>query len=381
MRTLNKTVLDYNISSGNILNPFFPVVDTLDNVNEYYKYDIVITHRDGIQSDINNILKFTHNKTKILVDVTTESGCIDSFIDYIDEISKKHSHIKFYIIADCVIDFKFTENVSKIDSYELSLLPYFDNFSIPHNQQYIIHGNSDYKKEMGFTSLNGSIRTSRILLFSEFIKRKIISFEGDTFGNDISFRFYINYSTYSFNVNSYHTQVCNLFECGIISEGERDTLINISKNLPIMINSDSYNGLSLGNYHKKILNIVTENVAGFDSDCNHYNTITFTEKAWIPLKLHQMPLYIALPGYVSKIRDLGFDVFDDMINHSYDTEQNPFIRMKMVVDELERLLKLDLIDFYDKNRSRFIRNSVHCHTLKSEGFLLLKDFIFNNILK
>jgi hypothetical protein len=66
MQTLNKTVLDFNISSSNILNPFFPVVDILDNVNEYYKYDIVITHRDGIQSDINKILKFTHNKTKIL---------------------------------------------------------------------------------------------------------------------------------------------------------------------------------------------------------------------------------------------------------------------------------------------------------------------------
>jgi hypothetical protein len=78
---------------------------------------------------------------------------------------------------------------------------------------------------------------------------------------------------------------------------------------------------------------------------------------------------------------LGFDMFDDIVNHSYDLEETHTTRMRLVVDELERLRTLDLIDFYTKNKIRFIRNSVHCHTLKSEAFLLLKDFIFNNILK
>jgi hypothetical protein len=381
MLNSSKHILDYNITSGNILNPFFPLVDTIDNMDEVSKYDIIITHRDGIQSELEDILKFTHSDTRIIVDVTTESGCIDSFIDYFDIVSKKHSNFKFYLISDCVINFKFSSNVLKIDDYKLSLLPYFDNFSTPHNQQYIIHGDSDYKKEMGFLSLNGSIRTSRILLLSEFIKRGIISLSANTFGNDISFRYYNNHTTYEFDKDFYINEVYNLFEHKMLSELDKDTLLSFSDNLPILVNSNFYNGLSLGGYHNKILNVVTENVSGFDSDCSHYNTVTFTEKAWIPLKLHQIPLYISLPGYVSTIRDLGFDVFDDIVNHSYDMEQNPFIRMKMVVDELERLLKLDLIDFYNKNRIRFIHNSTQCHTLKSEGFLLLKDFIFNNILK
>ena len=51
---------------------------------------------------------------------------------------------------------------------------------------------------------------------------------------------------------------------------------------------------------------------------------------------------------------MNFDLFDDIINHDYDNIDDPFIRMKTVADEVDRLLKLPLD--YDKFKNRLIDN-------------------------
>jgi hypothetical protein len=87
-----------------------------------------------------------------------------------------------------------------------------------------------------------------------------------------------------------------------------------------------------------------------------------------------------LPGYVDVIRNLGFDVFDDFINHNYDKEQNHIERIKIVVEELNRLTKLDMIEFYNQNRKRFVKNCANIYKLKAEAYLELNDFIIQNDL-
>ena len=61
---------------------------------------------------------------------------------------------------------------------------------------------------------------------------------------------------------------------------------------------------------------------------------------------HQFPLWYAVPGTVSKLRDAGFDLFDDLIDHSYDDEGNPDIRMNKVVAELQKFCKHDTAKFF-----------------------------------
>jgi len=67
--------------------------------------------------------------------------------------------------------------------------------------------------------------------------------------------------------------------------------------------------------------------------------VFLTEKTFFAFQSYQIPLFVTVKGHVQAVRDHGFDVFDDIVDHSYDLEPNPGNRIKMVADELERLLK------------------------------------------
>jgi hypothetical protein len=48
-----------------------------------------------------------------------------------------------------------------------------------------------------------------------------------------------------------------------------------------------------------------------------------------------------MPGLVEKLREQGFDLFDDIVDHSYDQEQNSWVRMIKVVEEITKLVSKD----------------------------------------
>jgi len=83
---------------------------------------------------------------------------------------------------------------------------------------------------------------------------------------------------------------------------------------------------------------------------------------------------------VSTIRNMGFDLFDDVVNHSYDSELDNVKRLQLAVDQLEKVSKLNLVEFYRKNYSRFIKNNLLSEELKMKGFFTLKNFILEQDL-
>jgi hypothetical protein len=226
------------------------------------------------------------------------------------------------------------------------------------------------------------MRTQRILLLIELIKNGYVNLDGtiSNINNNISFLFYGNNK---FDKNSYNLFIDNMLANGEIDNDDFYLLDSISDNLPIIARGESGErpDLLLREYYSNILNLVTDNAVGFDdSDNFKYGTITLTEKAWKPFKTHQLPLYIGLPGYVDVIRNLGFDIYDDFIDHSYDKEMNHIERIKMVVDELNRITKLDMLEFYNTNRKRFVKNCANIYKLKAEAYLELNNFIIENDL-
>jgi hypothetical protein len=226
------------------------------------------------------------------------------------------------------------------------------------------------------------MRTQRILLLIELIKNGYVNLDGtiSNINNNISFLFYGNNK---FDIESYNIFIDNMLLNGEITNEEFVLLNSISNSLPIIVNGEMGErpDLLLREYYANILNLVTDNATGFDdSDNFKYGTITLTEKAWKPFKTHQLPLYIGLPGYVDVIRNLGFDVFDDFINHNYDKEQNHVERIKIVVEELNKLTQLDMLEFYNQNRKRFVKNCANIYKLKAEAYLELNNFIIENDL-
>lgn len=378
---MSKKILDYSYQSSRSLHSFYPNCDVLETL-KYSSYDVIICNRDNIQDEFDGILKYSHTNTKILVDIVQESGNLDNFIDYFNILTKTYNHIQFYLLVDSEFDFKFNYNVKSLKSYKLSFLAFFENFCIrPHDSQLVLKDFSIYDKENGVLSLNGSMRTHRILLLKELIKSGYISTSGIVNPNN-----YISFLLYNGNIfkkKMYNSFLDGMLKDGDITEDEYTILNSIKESLPLKIEGESGRrpNIELKHFYKKIINLVSENTAGYDdSDNFKHKTITFTEKAWKPFKTHQLPLYVSLSGYVDKIRSLGFDVFDDFINHDYDTEKNHSIRIKMVVKEMDRLNKLDCIEFYKNNFNRFVKNYSNIYKLKSEGYIELQNFIFKNEL-
>jgi len=100
-----------------------------------------------------------------------------------------------------------------------------------------------------------------------------------------------------------------------------------------------------------------------------------TEKSTKAFVLHQFPLIVGVVGMVDCLRRDGFDMFDDLIDHSYDNEPDPAVRITMVTAQLERLLQIrDIAAFrklhwdrlkYNHDRVKHIINSyeTRCRSL------------------
>jgi hypothetical protein len=105
-------------------------------------------------------------------------------------------------------------------------------------------------------------------------------------------------------------------------------------------------------YENSYVNIVTES-AYFP------NEIHITEKSLKPFYFFQFPLFLSTYNHIKYLKErFEFDVFDDIIDHSYDNEPDNKKRLKMVFSEITRLnnKKEELMSFYVKNKQRFINN-------------------------
>ena len=63
-------------------------------------------------------------------------------------------------------------------------------------------------------------------------------------------------------------------------------------------------------------------------------TIAFSEKTFRALQLPRPMLMYNMPGAVSVLRKYGFDVWDDIVDHSYDQEPDQIQRQIAILDQL-----------------------------------------------
>jgi hypothetical protein len=80
--------------------------------------------------------------------------------------------------------------------------------------------------------------------------------------------------------------------------------------------------------------------------------VFITEKTWKPIAAKQLFLVFGNPGIVSTLRQLGIDVFDDIIDHRYDLELNWGKRIDMIHNVIETLLSKNLELIYQRTAAR-----------------------------
>jgi len=90
------------------------------------------------------------------------------------------------------------------------------------------------------------------------------------------------------------------------------------------------------NFFACLFNVAVETSSQTDDDS--WREIFISEKSLKPFAYRQIPIWFAVPGTVQEVRDLGFDVFDDVIDHSYDTIVDPDKRMKKMISVLQTFI-------------------------------------------
>jgi hypothetical protein len=82
-----------------------------------------------------------------------------------------------------------------------------------------------------------------------------------------------------------------------------------------------------------------------------------SEKTWKPIAAEQIFLVFGNPGTIEYLRSQGVDVFDDLIDHRYDSVDDWQQRLHMIHQQLKQLIDRDLEDIYIATLERRQRNS------------------------
>lgn len=68
-----------------------------------------------------------------------------------------------------------------------------------------------------------------------------------------------------------------------------------------------------------------------------WRSTLLTEKTFKAFGMLQVPIWWAVPGTVKLARSLGFDVFDNIIDHGYDDVQDESLRQRLVIEQINHL--------------------------------------------
>ncbi len=82
-------------------------------------------------------------------------------------------------------------------------------------------------------------------------------------------------------------------------------------------------------FFSALINVVCETTE------DDHHPINLSEKTFKAFAWHQIPIWHSINGTVAEVKKLGFDLFEDIINHSYDLETNYDMRLELLMTELE----------------------------------------------
>jgi len=88
-------------------------------------------------------------------------------------------------------------------------------------------------------------------------------------------------------------------------------------------------------FHSCLFNLVVESSS--QTDAGIWRSYFITEKTFKAFGLRQIPLWFAVPGFIEQVRKLGFDLFDDIVDHSYDSIVEEHIRFETVAQQVKKL--------------------------------------------
>ena len=98
------------------------------------------------------------------------------------------------------------------------------------------------------------------------------------------------------------------------------------------------------------------------------------EKTFLPFFTQKIPIVISSHNAMSEIKKEGFDIFEDIVDFSYDSEENIDKRIERCVEDNEELLRTGIQNSKEL-KERFDYNFFHLKTFFEKQLKLLEDDI------
>lgn len=310
-------------------------IELIKNLNIICNQLIIDYSGEGysLLQDMNSILKnskiFNYNKIKII-----------SPLDNTAILEKKYPEILFF-------------NKTNIPGLRFFCSPFnhmlHNNYFVNQESERHVYSGlnwNDEKKENLFMCLNNREAVHRAMLVNEILNES----------------FNVNYLI-SCNFEENFERVYNFFDK---EKNELISGIKIKLN-KITLEHDNLLERFSPNIHlakKCYIDVITETYPG--------KLMFITEKTAKPFFNLQFPIIFGPPGIIQKLREYGFDVFDDIINHEYDNYTIDFDRdsdyyyerfnlfvynkTKKIIEELKRLSTFNFYQIYIKSKDRLLYN-------------------------
>jgi len=138
---------------------------------------------------------------------------------------------------------------------------------------------------------------------------------------------------------------------------------SLIQDLPKQRRNGDYHSSHHPAYTDSFVNLVTETSV-------RQVEIFMSEKTFKPFTTGQMALWLGNPGAVNWLRRLGFDVFDDVIDHGYDMVTDWHHRIELIHQQLDRLSNLDLHQLFVDTQERRLYNQQMLYSEKVHEKLL-----------
>lgn len=268
---------------------------------------------------------------------------------YLEDMFNYYSNKKFIL-------FTTLENLNHyIKNPRVSVIPWGGD---------IVNGKTNYQRldviveknfdsDYNFLSLNRGLRPHRAFLVSLLHGLKI-----ETHGLiSCMFRDKITdvFAYLEWPFTDEQQDIYKIVSNGYVSVNKSHTMLKTTRETsgtyPDSANTVNFKSVLLEYYRDTFIEIITE------TSCTEMS-FNLTEKTLHSIYGQSFPIFISSPGIVKFLREMGMDVFDDIVDHSYDTIENPIDRIYQAITSNKSLLTDNTLikKLWKDNQHRFIKN-------------------------
>jgi len=327
---------------SNCIDPYYNKISHFLGDQEFYENEILYRNyiTDGVKHDI-IILGIKDHLTSNNFNPWQET--MPNMIEWIKQLAE-------YYKEKTIVLFTSLENLEYyIKDTNIKIVPWGGDIT-NHQKEYaqldpILDKN--FKSRTTFLSLNRNQRAHRAMLLALLYKLDI----QDHGLISCMFKDQINDL---FRYTQWNTDKQLIFEEGFTSFKQHPLVIQDNYNIYNLLPNDNVTNFKnkLSTYYRDtFVEIITE--TSYTEAC--YN---LTEKTLNSIYGCCFPILLCSQGSVQFLRDMGIDVFDDIVDHSYDSIADPTDRLyHAVVDNIRLLTDLEFVkNQWKSNRSRFVNN-------------------------